>query len=59
MSIEEITFLKDAHPEDREEIAPNIKNHASFQKSKILKELLGKDKREGKQKGYCKESVLG
>lgn len=50
MATEGITFSKDAHLEDREEIAPNMKNYASFQKYKLLKEIWGKDKREGKQR---------
>lgn len=57
--MEGISFSKDARPEDKEEIAPNMKNYVPFQKSKILKEILGKDKREGKHKEHCKESILG
>ena len=44
------TFLKDVHPGDREEIPPNTKNYVPFQKIMILKEFLGKGKREGKSK---------
>lgn len=58
MAIEGITFSKEVHPEDREETAPNTKNYAPFQKSNILKKLLGKGKREGKYNGYCQESIL-
>lgn len=59
MAMEGITFPKDAHPADREETAPNMKHYTPFKKYKILKVLLGKEKREGKHKGYCQESILG
>lgn len=45
-----ITFLKHAHPEDKEEIAPNMKNYKPFQKSKILKVLWVRIKRQRKHK---------
>ena len=49
------TSLKDVHPGDREEIAPNTKKLCAFSENHDFEEFLGKDKREGKSKDTIKK----
>ena len=51
------TFLKDVHPGDREEIAPNTKNYAPFQKTMILKSFWVRIKEKENQRTLSRKYI--